>query len=48
MTDRKQYIDPRTWELVTKTNGVESSRTGNPARILAHLKQFKESQGETH
>lgn len=43
-----KYIDPTTWELVTKINGVESSRTGNPIRILAHLKQFKELQGETH
>ena len=35
-----KYIDPTTWELVIATNGVETSRTSNPARIIAYVKQF--------
>lgn len=37
MTQTK-YIDPTTWELVTAINGVETSRTSNPKKLVAHLR----------
>lgn len=33
-----KYIDPTTWELVTTVNGVETSRTSNPTKLVAHLR----------
>lgn len=40
MISMTKYIDPTTWELVTETNGVETNRTSNPAKIIAHLRSY--------
>lgn len=33
-----KYIDPATWELVTRLNGVELRRTSDPKKIANHYK----------
>ena len=36
-----KYIDPNTWELATKINGVEVKRTNDLRRVLQHIKKNK-------
>lgn len=32
-----KYIDPKTWELVTRIDGVEVSRSGDLNKVLRHF-----------
>jgi len=33
-----EYIDPNTWELVTRVDGVVIRRTSDPKKIANHYK----------
>lgn len=37
-----KYIDPKTWELVTRVDGVVTHRTSDPKKLAQHSKRFEE------
>lgn len=39
-----KYLSPKSWELITRVNGVEVNKSSDPKKIAKHLREFNQAK----